>query len=337
VKVNSELLVELQRGIPVCENPFEVVGRKFSLSATEVVGIIREFLQSGKARRFGGIFDSKRLGYMSTLCAVRLDNNMLQQALPIFLAESGITHCYLRGCPEQLQGVGRQPEYDILPNIWFTYIHERGRFDSGLRELSKKLAPAKVLSLPALQRFKIDVIFNPTGGMAVSALRDIVDGKSLPKLTSQEKSIIACLQGNLSLREELFADIANRLGIAVDKLLVIVQKLQTEGRLKRIGMVLRHHKVGFKANAMCVWQVREEDVARFGKRLAECSEVTHCYQRPRFENFNYDLYAMIHTDSWQKTRLLFEEISDRCDLQNGVLMCSLKEYKKTSPEYFELG
>ena len=78
----------------------------------------------------------------------------------------------------------------------------------------------------------------------------------------------------------------------------------------------------------------EGDVIAAGRRVAARPEVTHCYQRPRLDAFPFDLYAMIHTGSWEETDALFRDISADCGLRGGELFASGREFKKSSMEYF---
>ena len=106
------------------------------------------------------------------------------------------------------------------------------------------------------------------------------------------------------------------------------------GVARRIGLLLRHRLVGFKANGMCSWSVPADQVQEAGRRVASCREVTHCYERPAAEDFPFNLFAMIHTTSWKNTQDLFQRISDDCGLKDGQLLLSVHEFKKTSMQFF---
>ena len=117
-------------------------------------------------------------------------------------------------------------------------------------------------------------------------------------------------------------------------LLKQLRSWQEAGIMRRIGLLLRHREIGFKANGMCCWDMPGAEVLEAGRRVAAFPEVTHCYERPRMDIFPFRLYAMIHTRTWLGTQQLFERISREAGLSNGQLLLSVTEYKKTSMQFF---
>ena len=74
-----------------------------------------------------------------------------------------------------------------------------------------------------------------------------------------------------------------------------VAQLQENGLIKRMGVVVRHRELGYRANAMVVWDVPDVDIERIGRLLGEETCVTLCYQRPRrLPEWPYNLFCMIH-------------------------------------------
>jgi len=120
------------------------------------------------------------------------------------------------------------------------------------------------------------------------------------------QSIIHAIQGGLPLTPRPFALIAERLGTDEETVLDSVRDLQARGIIKRFGVVVRHHELGFRANAMVVWDVPDESVAVIARRLAEDPAVTLCYRRPRrMPSWPYNLFCMIHG-------------RDRCSVQEKI-------------------
>lgn len=109
------------------------------------------------------------------------------------------------------------------------------------------------------------------------------------------QAVVQALQDGLALETRPFAVIAERIGCDEQTVLAIVRELQATGAIKRFGVVVRHHELGYRANAMVVWDVPDEAVQGIGKRLAEDADVTLCYQRPRRPpSWPYNLFCMIH-------------------------------------------
>jgi DNA-binding Lrp family transcriptional regulator len=147
-------------------------------------------------------------------------------------------------------------------------------------------------------------------------------------------AVVRALDANLPLVEHPFAKIAEELGLPESDLLARLDAWKKQGVLRRMALIVRHRKLGFTANGMCVWDVPEDAVLEAGRRVAEAPEVSHCYERPRSDRFPFTLYAMIHTGDPESTRRLFERIGRDAGLESGQLLLSLREFKKTSMTYF---
>jgi len=147
--------------------------------------------------------------------------------------------------------------------------------------------------------------------------------------------IIKELQNNLPLVNKPYQEVAARIGITEEELLVKIKAMKEEGYIRRVGAALRHREVGIEANAMIVWEVPEEDCEEVGKILAAFPEVTHCYQRPIKENWPFSLFTMIHFPTRQECEEMAKKISKGIgDRYPYWLLYSSKELKKTSMKYF---
>nr|HPO38852.1 hypothetical protein [Kiritimatiellia bacterium] len=95
-------LVALQRGVALTERPFAETGAACGLSEEAVLALVRRLLASGEARRFGAVFDSRRLGYRSALCAMTVPRARMAEVAEKVASVRGVTHAYERGWPEAL-------------------------------------------------------------------------------------------------------------------------------------------------------------------------------------------------------------------------------------------
>jgi DNA-binding Lrp family transcriptional regulator len=154
-------------------------------------------------------------------------------------------------------------------------------------------------------------------------------------LGPREQKLVAALQDSIPLVADPFGAVAETLGMPADSLLTQLKEWRDQGVLRRVALILKHRECGFRANGMCVWDVPDERVLVAGRRLAQSSAVTHCYQRERAPEFPGNLYAMIHTGNWAATQGLFQSLSSEANLCGGRLLGSLREFKKTSMRYFE--
>jgi DNA-binding Lrp family transcriptional regulator len=343
----TRLRVELQRGVPLEERPFAALAARLGLDEAAVLGLVQSLFDAGQVRRFGTVFDGCRLGFRSALCAAQVPPADLPQSVAPLLEHPGVTHCYLRGWPDDLaQGVAadQRPRPDDTPNLWFTLVHPAGEFAAEAGRVRRAFGSVPVHVLPALRRFKIDVILgahSPPGPCAAavpcrteSATADASGPGNGFQATAADRALIRMLQGHLPLCAEPFAAVAARLGCPVADVLARLRAWQAAGIARRTGITLNHRRSGFTANGLCVWAVPEAGIEAAGRRVAARPEVTHCYQRPRLPQFPFDLYAMVHAAAWGDALALFADVSRGAGLEGGRVLFSLHEYKKTSPVYF---
>ncbi len=335
-----KIVMALQRGIPIEPRPFAALARSLDTQEAEVLKVADRMLQDGSARRFGAVFDARRLGYRSELCALDIPDEALESMGALVAAHPGVTHAYLRGQPPGQPFFPERSGVAALPNLWFTLATRHEHFDSEMALLQAAAAPGVIRRLPALRRFKIDVIFDAdrreTGEQVpvMPAHPTAVIDKATATLTESDRALVRALQGNIHLQPELFSGIASDLGWSTREILERLRTWHQSGILRRMALIVRHQRIGFIANAMCIWPVNPAGVVTAGRRLAAWTAVTHCYERVTSLDWPYNLYAMIHTSDWTATRRLFERISRDADLPPGRMLGSLREFKKTSMRYF---
>jgi len=127
-----------------------------------------------------------------------------------------------------------------------------------------------------------------------------------------DQQIIASIQGGLELTSQPFAYIARTLGVSEQKVINRMQQLKDNGTIKRLGVVVKHRELGFKANAMVVWDIPDHSVAEIAQRIASFDCVTLCYQRPRrLPEWSYNLFSMIHGKDKES---VLERLTDLIDL-----------------------
>lgn len=342
--IEQELLYRLQRGLPLEPRPFAVLGRELGATEAETIRFVEALFDSGRARRLGAVFDARRLGYRSVLCAVSVPDTARMETLAQELAgHPGITHCYERGWPDALPAdAPGAPRGRPAPNLWFTLAVLRDAFDDALSAVCRAAAPDPLLALPALTRFKIDVVFDPAGldrgerfpGAAAAPGADRPHEEEPAPLSEEDRRLVRRLEGHLPPVPEFYAGAAADLGLSVDALLARLRDWQTRGLVRRVGLITRHRQLGYRANAMCVWHAPAAALAAAGRALAARPEVTHCYERLAHETFPYNLYAMIHTGTWADTLALYQELTRQAGLEDGRLLGSLREFKKSSMHYF---
>jgi len=153
-------------------------------------------------------------------------------------------------------------------------------------------------------------------------------------MTSAEKGICAAVQDDIPLEPKPFEMLAKKAGISEDEFIKKVNEFLDKGYIRRFGAAIRHRKAGITANGMGVWIVPDEDRERVGKIMASFKEVSHCYERPSFEGWPYNLFTMIHGKTKEDCYEVAKKISEATGIKNYKLLFSSQEFKKESMVYF---
>jgi DNA-binding Lrp family transcriptional regulator len=331
-------MTAVQRDIPLVRRPFAVIGSRFDMTEDAVLTKIKTLFDEGKARRIGGVFDVRGVGYRSALCAATVPDAELERTAALLTPEAGMTHCYQRGWPEALGSDLPEAPPAGIPNLWFTLSAQGDAFDVKVAALRETLAPAPFFVMPAVRHFKIDVVFDVGGSersSEVSTPAAVEHSDAPPAVFSEsDRALIRAMQGLIPLTPAPYDEIAVTLGLDPDAVLDRLRAWKAAGILRRVGIILRHRKLGFSANGMCVWRAMPDSIENAGKTLATFRDVTHCYEREVIPGFPYNLFAMIHAGTYEEALVKFHKLSDAAGLDDGRVLFSMREFKKTSPRYF---
>ena len=155
-------------------------------------------------------------------------------------------------------------------------------------------------------------------------------------LNETDRQLIAAIQGGLPVVSQPYAEIAKRLGLTQQAVINRLQTLQDDGLIKRMGVVVKHRALGYRANAMVVWDVPDADIERVGKLLADENCVTLCYQRPRrLPDWPYNLFCMIHGRARDSVLQRIELIIDAHGLHDIAhdILFSTRSFKQCGARY----
>ena len=155
-------------------------------------------------------------------------------------------------------------------------------------------------------------------------------------LSVRDRKLIAAIQDGLPLASRPYAVIGKRIGMEEDEVLQRVTALHKEGAIKRSGVIVRHHELGFCANAMVTWDVDDDKVAELGQRIAKIECVTLCYRRARhLPEWRYNLYCMIHGQDRSAVLEQIEHITSICGLQDlpRQILFSQRRFKQRGAHY----
>lgn len=147
--IDKKLLNLMQNEIPIDKRPFEILGKKLLITENEVLERVNRLKKKGIIRRIGGIFNSRKLGYTSTLCAAKVSENKIEEISACINKYDEVTHNYIR-----------EDEY----NMWFTVITpSEESLNNIISEIKRKTALEDIISLPSIKLFKVKVALNFQG------------------------------------------------------------------------------------------------------------------------------------------------------------------------------
>ncbi len=142
-------------------------------------------------------------------------------------------------------------------------------------------------------------------------------------------TLLKSIQDGIPISSEPFKQVAVEIGISEDEVLSRLSNMIKEGAIRRFGASIGHRAIGITANAMCTWNVPDEKVEEVGALMAGFAEVTHCYERPRYPGWKYNLFTMIHAYSREECEKVAMEISVATGIKDYSILFSEKEFKKT--------
>ncbi|MFT5874931.1 MAG: DNA-binding Lrp family transcriptional regulator [Clostridium sp.] len=153
-------------------------------------------------------------------------------------------------------------------------------------------------------------------------------------LSSLDISIIRKIQGDLPLVPEPYKAIAEELEITENELINKIEGFCESGIIRRFGTTINHRNVGFKANSMVVWKVPDDQIKAASKIMILFSQVSHCYQRPTFPGWPYNVFTMVHAETKQECEKVVKEIAYAINIYEYDMLYSTDELKKVSMKYF---
>ena len=331
--LDRKILTEIQKDFPRVSEPFEALAKRVGArhapplpSGEEVLDRIKKLKEENVLRQISAIFDTKSLGYQSTLVAMKFLNDQLDRGAEIINQHPGVSHNYRR--------------HDAY-NLWFTVaVPPADSLEKTIQRLHELSGALNTLILPTLKLFKIGVKLDLTGSNsdALDSKEDIYDEsrrrKTPPELTAEHIEAIRALQEDIPLVERPYQTIGESSGFTEERLFELMNFFESKGYFRRFAGILHHRKAGFSANAMVVWNVPEEKQDEVGEKMARFPQISHCYKRPIFPDWPYSLYTMIHGPKAEDCEKIVQKIVQMAGDWPRKNLYSTKEYKKIRLRYF---
>ena len=312
---DRELLGALQGEIPLVSTPFAIVGQQIDMSEKEVIKRTERLKREGYVRSVCAQFDPRSLGYRSCLVAARVGSARVDEAAAVINAHPGVTQNYRR---------------NNAFNLWFTIAvapSSRLGLDRTIQLIADEAGCEIVRPLPTIKLFK------HSGDLSESH-EDSRGDESAHPLTAQEIECVRLLQRDLPLQPRPFDLVARTSNVPVEDLLSAARAMQQRGQIRRFGAIVQAKKPGFSTTAMGVWVVPADRVDEVGVKMSQNRAVSHCYLRPVYEDWPYNLYTTVHGRSVDECESIINDLAIDTGVNEKQALYPTKEYKKARISLF---
>ena len=325
-ELDRKLLNLLQGRFPLERRPFARVGELAGVTEDEVLRRTQHLLDERIIRQITPIFDTRVLGYRSMLVAAKVDPDHPWRAAKVINAHPGVTHNYLRN-------------HDF--NMWFTIaVEPDSKLGLGgtLEALAEDAGATSMRQLPTLRLFKIRMDLEMEGSTeqlarAAGVVEDYREPEPI-EVTDLDLAVIRNLQGDMPVTPEPYAPAAAAIGIDQATMLEHLESMRERRALRRVAAILYHRRAGFSANGMGVWRVPEDRILELGPRMAAFRGISHCYQRPTYEDWPYSVFTMAHGRSKEECDAILDAIAEETGITERATLYSSTEFKKVRMLYF---
>lgn len=282
-----------QRGFPLTARPYELIARESGIDEDELLRALGELTRIAVLSRVGATIRPNTIT-TSMLAAMRVPSDRLDDVAAIVNAEPGVNHNY---------------EREHAFNLWFVIAApDSSRLSQAVERIRTK-TDLDVLELPLERSYYIDLGFAlqsagprrsaPTsqhsGNAAPHTACDTPADAPLASIDAIDRRLLAALEHGLPLAQRPYLELAQRAGIDEDAALARIARLIATGVITRFGFIVRHRRLGYSSNAMCVWNIDDGNVDGVGALFARQDYVTLCYRRPRrLPDWPHNLFCMIH-------------------------------------------
>src|SRR5215203_1224880 len=294
---DKEILNRIQREVPLEREPFEAMGRELGIAGDEVIRRIEALKRARVIRQISAIFDTRVLGYESSLVAAKIPVHRLGEGAKAINSHPGVSHNY-----------ERNNEF----NLWYTVAvppDSRLGLEGTVDVLHHISGAEKTRILPTLKLFKIGVTLDMNAGATAKKEAPQYgesDRESADRnISEDDKAAIRALQEDVPLTPRPFDLWGRQVGLTHEDLLERAYDLRDRKIMRRFSAVLYHYQA-----------------------------VSHCYQRPTYEDWPYSVFSMVHGRTVEECENVLTAMSEETGLTDYTSLYSTRVYKKTPVRYF---
>lgn len=332
-----QLLNQFQHEFPLVSRPYAHIAQTMQVGEAQVMHTLERLQAAGVISRVGAVFKPNRVA-VSCLAAMRVEASRLENVAAMISAHPSVNHNYQR---------------EHAYNVWFVIgAANQHALQQLASELEAQCQSGKILLLPLVEEYHIDLGFDlrdSSANHSAAEFRvgaDVLYKSPTPALTSctrrspqrplllsaRQRHLLHALQHGLCFEAQPFSCLG-------DEEAWVLHQLKTwkmHDVLNRFGVVLRHHELGYQANAMLVLNVPTHYCTQLGRRIAASGLVSLCYQRkPNLADWPYQLFCMLHGKDRESVQARITHLLHACELQSypHEVLFSLRRFKQCGAHY----
>lgn len=283
-KLERNFINAFQGDFPLQQRPFLTAAQQLNCSEDELITTVKELKSKKILTRFGPLYNATKLGGGLTLAAISVPEDRYESVTVLVNAYPEVAHNYKR-------------EHKL--NMWFVLATETQVELIQVLSSIEKVTGLTVYNFPKQQEFYIGLWLHLSAdGKNTSIPVPVTTNEKVNnnyQLDEIDRSLINLTQTGLSIEPNPYEKIASSINISQSEVIQRLKQMLSLGIIRRIGAVPNHYKLGFTANGMTVWDVKDSKVSELGNIIGQLDYVSHCYQRPRhLPMWNYNMFAMVH-------------------------------------------
>ncbi len=325
--LEADLINNYQRDFPLHHHPFKYIAEQHHTDTATVLSRLKQLKKDGVITRVGPVFRPNTIG-VSTLAAMKVPANQLESVAEQINQYSEVNHNYER-------------EHEF--NLWFVATApDKQHLTHAIQDMERQTGIA-VMCLPLVEEYHIDLGFQMPlqHEHASHVINKHYSSKATVRYSIQpddhiQQQLIAEIQSGLPLVETPYAEIAKRIDISEQEVIRRIDIMLSAGTIRRLGVIVRHRELGYRANAMVVWDFPDDQVSQWGNQLSQINCITLCYQRPRhLPDWPYNLFTMIHGKDKETVEHAIDELVQKQGLENipKAILFSKRRFKQRGACY----
>lgn len=317
---DRDLVNALQFEVPLSSTPYALIGQSLDMSEKEVIKRTERLKREGVVRRISAVFIPRSLGYQSCLVAARVDSDDVERSAAMINLHPGVTQNYIRN-------------HDF--NLWFTISvppDSKLGLDGTVDILGREAQCRTVRLLPTLKLLK------STGIDGSDQPPNDIGGEESPNEPAApspgEIEFIRLLQRDLPLQPRPFDTLASTIGASGDELMQTARTFLQRHQMRKISALVDSRKPSFSATTMGVWVVPPDRTEEFGARMADFKAVSHCYLRPVYPDWPYNVFTTVHGRSVDECDAILTDIAEQTGYQDRSALYPTRELKRVRLSLF---